>query len=58
MSLQHEKFLYEGEKEKRDTKEVFERTALEANTAQMMLKHSLRKKSKDEDILHREITKK
>jgi hypothetical protein len=58
MSLQREKFLYTCEKEKRDTKEVSNRTMLEAKTVQMMLTHSLHKKSKDEDVLHQELTKK
>jgi hypothetical protein len=61
MSLQCEKFLYEQEKEKRDTKEASNRTTLEAKTVQMMLPHSLQKKSKDEDVLvtlRREIAKK
>jgi hypothetical protein len=58
MQLQHEKFVYEREKDKRESKEVANKASLQAKNGQMLLTHSLRKKSKGEDILCWEIAKK
>jgi hypothetical protein len=58
MQLQREKFVYEREKDKRECKEVANAASLQAKSTHTLLTHSLRKKSKDDDILRREIAKK
>ena len=58
MQLKREGILYEREKDKRDSKEVSEMTALKAKNAHTMLAHSLRKQTKDDDLVRREIAKK
>jgi hypothetical protein len=58
MQLQRENFVYEREKDKRESKEVADKASLQAKNAQTMLMHSLHKKLKDADVLCQEITKK
>jgi hypothetical protein len=58
MQPQHEKFVYEREKDKRESKEVADKASLQAKNSQTILTHSLHKKWKDKDILHQEIAKK
>jgi hypothetical protein len=58
MQLQQKNFVYEREKDKRESKKVSDKASMQANNAHMMLMHSLCKKTKDEDILHQEIAKK
>jgi hypothetical protein len=53
-----EQFVYEREREKRESKEVADKASLQAKNAHTLLTHSLHKKSKDDDILCREIAKK
>jgi hypothetical protein len=58
MQLQCENFVYEREKDNRESKEVSNKASLQAKNVHMMLTHSLCKKTKDEDILHHKIVKK
>jgi hypothetical protein len=58
MQCQWENFIYEREKDKRESKEVSDKASLQAKNAHMMLMYSLHKKTKYEDILRHEITKK
>ena len=50
--------MHEREQDKTARKEESDRTALEARNAHTMLAHSLRKQTKDDDVVRREISKK
>jgi hypothetical protein len=58
IQLKHENIMCECEKDKRNSKEVSDMTALKAKNAHTMLAHCLRKQTKDEDLIHWEIPKK
>jgi hypothetical protein len=58
MQLQREGIQYEREKDKREDKEASEKALLDAKKDHAILTHSLRQKTKDDDVLRREIAKK
>jgi hypothetical protein len=58
MQVQRDKYACEQEKEKRVSKEESDKNSLKAKNAHTMLTHNLRKQTKDEDIVCREIAKK
>jgi hypothetical protein len=58
MQLERESVMYQREKEKTERKEETDKVALQAKNAHTILAHSLRKQTKDEDLVRREIAKK
>jgi hypothetical protein len=50
--------MYQREKEKTERKEETDKVALQAKNHHTILAHSLRKQTKDEDMVRREIAKK
>ena len=58
LQVQQEKSAHDREKEKHNNKEESEQTSLKAKYAQTRLAHSLRKQSKDDDVLRKEAMKK
>jgi hypothetical protein len=58
MQLKREMTVYEKEKGRRDGKEASETMALDAKNARTMLGHSLRKQTKDDDLVRKEVSKK
>ena len=57
MQLDRERFAYERERGKRTSKEESDQPALAAKNAHTMLTHSLRKQTKDDDVVRREVAK-
>ena len=58
LHIQRESIQQAREKDRREDKEASERASLEAKNAHTILAHSLREKTKDDDLLRREIAKK
>jgi hypothetical protein len=58
MQLERESVMYQREKEKTERKEETDKVALQAKNHHTILAHSLRKQTKDEDMVRREIAKK
>jgi hypothetical protein len=57
MQLKQEGIQYEREKDKREDKEASDNSALDAKNAHTLLAHSLRQKTKDDDVLCSKIAK-
>ena len=58
MQLKRDTIQYDREKDRREDKESSDKASLEAKNAHTILAHSLREKTKDDDLLCREIAKK
>ena len=57
LHLKRESVQYEREKDKREDKEASDKASLEAKNAPTILAHSLREKTKHDDLVRRLIAK-
>jgi hypothetical protein len=57
LQLQRDTLQYEREKDRREDREASDKASLEAKSAHTLLQHSLRERTKNDDLIRRDVAK-
>jgi hypothetical protein len=57
IQLQRDTLQYEREKDRREDREASDKASLEAKSAHTLLQHSLRERTKNDDLIRRDVAK-